>query len=140
MEDISIFTDKNITPTEEMLADSIGNSYKLWTDIKGYVLEKYPRAAEEWKYPGAKYGWSFRLKDKKRVIIYLLPRDNCFKAALVFGQKATEMVLNSSVSDAIKADLQAARVYAEGRGIRIDVRNSHDLSDIRLLIDIKLAN
>lgn len=138
--DKSIFTDKTVIPTDSDLANAIGPCYDLWQNIKEYVLLKYPKATAEWKYPGDKYGWNFRLKDKKRAIIYLLPRDQYFKVAFVFGQKATDAVLASPVSEAIKAELAAARAYAEGRGITIDVKNSLVVSDVKELVAIKMAH
>jgi hypothetical protein len=94
---------------------------------------------EEWKYSGKKFGWSFRINDKKRVIVYLLPREAYFKVAFVFGQKATDAIVNSTISDTIKHELLSAKAYAEGRGIRIDVRGAEVLEDIRNLIEIKLT-
>lgn len=73
---------------------------------------------------GEKYGWNFRIKDKKRAIIYFLPRDNYFKVAFVFGQKATDTIMESDVSPGIRNDLEKATKYAEGRGIRIDVKDN----------------
>lgn len=138
--DTSIFTDKNIVPTDVDLSESLGQCYELWQNIKEYVLLKNPKATAEWNYPGVKYGWSFRIKDKKRAIIYLLPREKYFKAAFVFGQKATNAVLDSNVSEAIKAELKAARIYAEGRGISVEVKNSLLVNDIKELVDIKIAH
>lgn len=100
---------------------------------------KYPDAVDEWNFPGAKYGWSFRIKDKKRAIVYLLPRDKFFKAALVFGQKASDEVMKSKVKNVIKEELRNAKAYAEGRGIRIDV-DDKNVMEILTLIDIKLSN
>ena len=140
MEDISVFKDKNVIPDEKTLTKFTGKTFPLWTAIKDYVYAQYPNATEEWKYPGIKHGWSFRIKDKKRVIVYLLPRDKFFKVAFVFGQKATDTILKSRISDHIKKELKAATVYAEGRGIRIEVRDKGILSDIKSLIDIKLTN
>ena len=83
----SIFMDKSKTPSNEDLKNVLGNSYQNWGIIKNYVLQQYPGGKEEWNFPGKKYGWSFRIKDKKRAIIYLLPREGFFKVAFVFGQK-----------------------------------------------------
>lgn len=130
MEEISIFTDKSKTPGTEDLELAIGQSFEWWKSIRDYVFEKYPAAVEEWNYPGKKYGWSFRIKDKKRAIVYLLPRDQFFKAALVFGKKVFEEILESPVSMDIKKDLKEARVYAEGRGVRIAVTDKKVLEDI----------
>jgi len=134
----SIFNDKLIVPTDDDLKPALGVTYKLWQQIAAYAHDKCPKANDEWKFPGEKHGWSFRVNDKKRVLVYLLPRDGFFKVAMVFGQKAFEAVMNSAVSEEIKQELAAAKAYAEGRGIRIDVRTDAVIKDIRELIDIKL--
>jgi hypothetical protein len=103
------------------------------------VFEKYPKATEEWNFPGKKYGSSFRIKEKKRAIIYLLPRENSFKVAFLFGQKAINQIMKSTINQTIKTELSNARVYAEGRGIRVDVDESI-IEDITRLVEIKLAN
>ena len=135
----SIFPDKAKKPDDQDLVVTLGDQYKLWNDLREFVLDKYPMAIEEWNYPGKKYGWSFRMKDKKRAIIYLLPQQGCFKAAFVFGQKAVDQVLQSEISTEIKTELQQAKVYAEGRGIRIDVKDT-SIPDLKRLVEIKLAN
>ena len=134
----SIFTDKNKQPNNNDLKKALGDTYQIWQLIRNYVISKYPNGSEEWSC--SKYGWSFRIKDKKRAIIYLLPRDKFFKVALVFGQKATDMIMNSQVTKSIKTELNAAKVYAEGRGIRITIEDDTIIDDIKKLIDIKLAN
>lgn len=136
--DISIFTDKLIIPNNNDLSEDLGQKIELWQNIRNIVFEKHPSATEEWNYPGKKYGWSFRIKDKKRAIIYFLPREKYFKVAFAFGQKATNEILASSISPYIKNELESARVYAEGRGIRIDVTDKEIMDDIKMLIDIKL--
>lgn len=138
--DISVFTGKEIIPTDKDLQPVLGDLYPLWMTIRDFVFEKYPTAIEEWNYPGKKYGWSFRIKDKRRAIIYLLPRDGYFKVAFVFGQKATDHIMESDINSNIKKELQEARVYAEGRGISIDVRDEGILGDVRRLVDAKIMH
>jgi len=138
--DISIFTDKKIMPVDDDLHIPLGNMYEMWQQITGYVHLKYPAAIDMWNYSGDKYGWSFRIKDKKRVIVYLLPRDRFFKVVMIFGQKATDAVMNSQVAEALKSELASAKVYVEGRCIRIDILNETILSDLKTLIDIKISH
>lgn len=137
--DESIFMDKNQIPEENELREVMKNHYDWWNQIKKYALSKYPKALMEWNFPGKKYGWSFRIKDKKRAIVYLLPRDGYFMVAFVFGQKATDVILNSVVNEKIKEELRNARKYAEGRGIRIPVNDIGVIKDVKTLIDIKLS-
>lgn len=136
----SVFTDKGKKPGDADLKKALGKHYALWQDIAEFVKQSFPEVKEEWNYSGEKYGWGFRLKDKKRVIVYLLPREGFFKVAFVFGQKASEVVFSASISETIKDELKAAKAYAEGRGIRLEVKNKSQLADIQKLISIKLAH
>jgi hypothetical protein len=138
--DTSIFTDKARIPNNVMLIEALGDLHPVWMKIRDYVFDIYPKATEEWNFPGQKYGWSFRIKDKKRAIIYLLPRDKFFLVAFVFGEKATKDALNSNIASEIKTIIESAKVYAEGRGFRIEVRNYENNEDIKKLIRIKVMN
>ncbi|MFA6151195.1 MAG: DUF3788 domain-containing protein [Chitinophagaceae bacterium] len=135
----SIFTDKDQTPTEDHLKSALGNTYPIWKQFQQFTKEHYPAANEEWNFSGEKFGWSFRIKDKKRVIIYLLPRDQFFKTAFVFGQKAMDKILESELPAFIKEELSAAKAYAEGRGIRIEIKDKTIIPAIEKLIRIKIA-
>lgn len=72
------------------------------------------------------------MKDKKRAIIYFLPRDGFFKAAFVFGRKAPDKILSENISEDIKNDLKNARVYMEGRGIQIEIKDNTPISDAKI--------
>ena len=58
--------------------------------------------------------------------------------AFVFGQKATDAIFESPISENIKSEIRSAKVYAEGRGIRVDVKNKSVIHDIEKLIEIKI--
>jgi len=136
----SIFIDKAVLPTEKDLGEKLGATFPIWNDLKNYLNKILSNPAEEWNFPGKKYGWSFRMKSKKRNIIYFIPLDEFFKVAFVFGMKAFEKVLESNVKERIKKELSEARVYAEGRGVRIDIHEENDIQDIKTLVQIKLEN
>jgi hypothetical protein len=137
--DHSIFMEKENNPEEEELKQALGKTFLFWKEIRTFTEGKVKGVVSEWNYPGAKYGWSFRIKDKKRTVIYLLPRDKFFKVAFVFGQKATDEILAGNYPREIKDELNAARVYAEGRGIRIDVKDKEMVETILLMVSIKTA-
>ncbi len=136
----SVFIQKGMKPTKEDLKKELGDTFELWTTLAEFTKKAIPDSFEEWKYSSEKYGWSFRISDKKRVLIYLLPRDNYFKVAFVFGQKATDKILDSNISESIVQEIRLAKVYAEGRGIRIEIKNKSITNDIKKLIKIKIEN
>ena len=123
-----------------MLREAIGGLYFSWLEIRNYVFEKQPSALEEWNFPRQKYGWSFRIKDKKRAIIYLIPCKNYFLVVFVFGSSATTEALLGTIDQKIKTIFESARVYAEGPGFSIEIRDSSYIADIKALVDIKVSN
>lgn len=135
----SIFTNKNQAPTLSELEQGIASTSVIWKELEVYTLSLEPKASAAWHFSGDKFGWSYRIKDPKRVLVYLLPRDKFFKVAFVFGQKATDEILASDVSTNIKSELANAKVYAEGRGIRLEVKDVECLADLKKLISIKIV-
>ncbi|MDO9254375.1 MAG: DUF3788 family protein [Bacteroidales bacterium] len=59
--------DKAKMPDDVMLSEALGDLHPVWIEIRDYVFQKYPDAVEEWNTPEKNYGWSFRVKDKKRI-------------------------------------------------------------------------
>ena len=137
---LSIFADKEPQPQINDLKPVLGKMLGSWEEILGYIYSKYPEAVEQWSFAGKKYGWSFSLRDKKRAIVYLTPSSSYFMVGMVFGQKATAQALSTGISEEIKDIIRSAKVYAEGRGFRLDLKDNHLIGDIKRLIDIKLAN
>ena len=136
----SIFTNKDFEPTDNELKEALGETYPFWKTLADYTIKSATDSKATWNYSGDKFGWSYRISDRKRVLIYLLPREGFFKAAFVFGQKATENILNSNCQESILLQLKNARVYSEGRGIRIEIKDGQLLDDLKNLILIKIKN
>jgi len=138
---LSIFDDESHQPTKEDLKEKIAANYSVWERIVDHCHKSYSDIAEEWAFSGKKYGWSCRIVSKKRRLLYLIPCDGFFKVGIVFGEKATENALSSKTlsSDVIEI-INSARVYAEGRGFRIDVYDETILEDIFELLAIKVKN
>ena len=134
----SAFMDKEMPPTPKDLATALGASQPLWQEITDLVFRKYPAGVESWNFPGKKYGWSFRIKDKRRALIYLTPLQGHFRVAMVFGQKATDAILNSDVSPLVKKALEESHPYVEGRGISFAIHDNTLLPDLDKLITFKL--
>lgn len=133
----SVFLQQEIIPSEEELQKALGETYPYWKAIYKSAVDLYTVEKEGWHFSGKKYGWSYRISDKKRVLIYLLPRDGYFKVAFVFGEKAVVEIKQSGINPKIVEELLAAKAYAEGRGIRLDIKKDNEIPDVLTLLDIK---
>lgn len=136
----SIFMDLTKTPNASDLEVPLRKTLNVWNEIREFVFEKYPAAIEEWHISVKKYGWGFRIKDKKRAIIYLSPRKGFFRVTMVFGQKATDRILSTDISDFVKEELMKSKVYVEGRVISLEIIDDSFLNDIKKLVEIKIIN
>ena len=137
---LSVLDDKSSVPTDEVVAEVLGfDAVQLWLAVRHHIAETYPPMSVEWNYPGAKYGWSCRLVQKKRRIIYLIPQKDYFLAAFVFGEKAMALVRQAGIPEPLLEELESARKYAEGRGIRFPVRTLDDVETVKKLAACKMA-
>ena len=127
-------------PTAAALARVLGATQPLWDELVAHLEATYAPVTPEWKMARTSPLGFLRLIRKRRTILYLLPRDGCFLTAFVFGEKATAAVRASDVPAAVVTMLNAARPYAEGRGIRLETRTARDLATMKKLAAIKMAH
>jgi len=136
----SAFDDKSHQPTDKDIIEILGRSAKLWFDLKEQIRSGYPSVSEEWSFPGAKWGWSMRLRSKKRVVLYMTPQQKCFTVGMVFGDKAVKAAHDTDLPRPLLKELDAAPKYGEGRPLRIEIRTRSDLAPVAMLAAIKMAN
>jgi hypothetical protein len=127
-------------PSAAALGRALGATQPLWDELVAYLEATYAPVTPEWKMARTSPLGFLRLISKKRTILYLLPRDGHFLTAFVFGEKATAAVRASDVPAAVVTALNEARVYAEGRGIRLETRTLQDVATMKKLAAIKMAS
>lgn len=136
----SIFIDKSVTPSNTMLSEALGRSYKHWESIKQTLGIQYGELTEEWKYYGSSSGWTLKLLLKKRNLFFFAPCKKYFRIAFVFGDKAVKAAEGSDLPPGMIQELKNAKRYAEGRGLRIEVKKQSDIKNIITLVGIKVGN
>jgi Protein of unknown function (DUF3788) len=139
MENPNAFIGKTIQPTAEEVAAALGSTAEIWKQLVEWLAEQGV-ATQEWNSYSPKAGWALRLKFKKRNIVYLAPCHGCFRVAFIFGDKAVEAARQSNLSNSTLKLLDEAPRYPEGTGLRLTVKSSRDLVEIRKFALIKLAN
>ena len=130
----------NNPPDEKALARALGGAKVLWDELIRHVESEHAPVTHRWTASKTSALGFLRLVQKKRTILYLLPREGYFLTAFVFGEKATAAVRASDVPAAVVTMLNAARPYAEGRGIRLETRTARDLATMKKLAAIKMAH
>ncbi|HUX28637.1 MAG TPA: DUF3788 domain-containing protein [Terracidiphilus sp.] len=139
MEPANAFIAHPAQPTPAEISASLGSSDSLWQEIVHWIADQ-GATEEEWKSYSPKYGWSLRMKRKKRTIVYLSPCSGCVRVGFLLGDRAVAAARESSLSKAVLKDIEQARRYAEGTGVHLIVKRARDLAAVKKLVLIKMAN
>lgn len=134
----NLFLDREQKATDEMLSDFLGKSFLHWIELKELLHAEHADIREEWKYYGKKYGWSMKMLLKKKNLFFFVPQNNFFIIGYIFGDKAVAQIQKSKLPQKIINELVEARKYAEGRGIRIQVKSKKDINNVLELVKSKI--
>ncbi|MCM2315643.1 MAG: DUF3788 domain-containing protein [Thermoanaerobaculia bacterium] len=136
---LSAFEDPARPPSSDELRQALGSSAKRWAALLEHVHSAHGPFTELWRHAGAKFGWSLRLMQKERVILYLTPQRGAFLVGLVLGERAARSAEAGSLPPLAVEALAAAPKYAEGRGIRLSVTSDAELEAARALSPYTLS-
>ena len=137
---LSAFDDKSKKPQGSDLKRTLKRASTHWDSLISHVASEYPPLDETWNFSGAKWGWSLRLRQKKRTVLYMTPCEGHFLVGFALGEKAVKAAHRSTLSDSVLTIIDGARKYAEGRAVRIEIRTKKDLENAKKLSSIKMAN
>lgn len=135
------FIGRTEVPTDGDLEAVLGRSAKaFWDQLLAVLAEQHQFDTQEWNSYSTKAGWSLRLKRNKRAILYLSPRHGGFQASLVLGDKAIKAARAARLPARVIETIDSAKRYAEGTGVRLDVKGPADIAVVQKLAAIKVAN
>ena len=77
------FIGRTLPPTDDELCAELGVVRALWDQL----LAELALPVQEWHTYSPKAGWSLRLKQGKRTIVYLTPCHDSFRVAFALGRK-----------------------------------------------------
>jgi hypothetical protein len=137
---LSAFDDKDHQPQEKEIKAKLGKSYPVWVELKDGISSKYPSITEVWAFTSKSTGWGMRLKLADRIILYMTPCEGYFLASVVLGEKAVKAAHEAKLPGSVLAMIDSAKKYAEGRGVRFEVRTAKDIRGLVELVGVKIAS
>jgi hypothetical protein len=132
------FIGKLEPPTADELTAALGPARVYWDQLLARLAAELNLVVEEWNSYSPKYGWSLRLKVKKRNIVYLGPSRGGFNVAFILGDRAVEAARQSTLPRRIVKLVEEGTRYPEGTGVRLEVSGAKDIPAIVKLAAIKL--
>jgi Protein of unknown function (DUF3788) len=134
------FIGKPHPPTDVELAGALGPAKALWDRLLASLAAEHKLTVQEWNSYSPKAGWSLRLKNQRRNIVYLGPCRGAFRTAFVLGGKAVAAARQSDLPSGVIKIINEAKRYAEGTAVRIEIKKEKDIETVTKLAGIKLAH
>jgi hypothetical protein len=137
---LSAFNNKLRKPGADDLKKMLGRTSAHWDNLTTHISAEYAPLDATWNFAGANWGWSLRLKQKKRTVLYMTPCKGHFLVGFVLGEKAVKSAHEGNLPDSVLEIIDETKKYAEGRAVRIEIKNKKDLEIAKELAAIKMAN
>jgi Protein of unknown function (DUF3788) len=137
---LSAFTDRSHQPTQVDLEATLGKTFRLWNDLQARLAARLSSPSTLWAFGGKSIGWGLRLKSNDRIVLYLTPCHDHFLVSFVLGPRAVAAARASTLPASIISAIDGARRYAEGTGVRFEIRHRQTLQDMEALAVIKMEN
>jgi hypothetical protein len=134
---LSAFADKAHQPTDKDLRLVLGKAFTAWVRLIELVSDRIVPISQVWGFTSVSTGWGLRLKRNDRVILYLTPREDHFLVSFALGEKAVVAARGRKLPESIMKAIESAPRYAEGRGVRIEIRQVRQVSALATLAEIK---
>jgi hypothetical protein len=134
------FLNKPVAPSDAELSAAIGKFKVLWDRLLSDLAADGLTTSWGWHCYSRKAGWSVRANRDERTILYLAPYRGGFRVSFALGGKAIEAVRAAKFPKHVMDVIDAAPKYAEGFGIRLDVKGPKDLPSIKKLAAIKVQH
>lgn len=131
--------DPSRQPDRHTLIESLGQLASLWDSVIGLTRARSAQMAPVWHFAWPKIGWSLRLVEGARILVYLTPGDQQFQIGLVLGAKAVAAARQAGISPAAHQVLDSAPRYAEGLGVRVVVTEAQDIAAFSEILEIKCS-
>lgn len=134
------FIGKQKKPTVTELSSVLGPAKATWDQLLTKLAEDLEVNIHEWNSYSPKAGWSLKVKQGDRTILYMSPCNGSFRVSFALGDKAVKAALQSDLPRSVLKIIKEAKRYAEGTAVRIDVKAASELTAILKLANLKVAN
>jgi len=126
-------------PSREELVGMIGESQTFWDRLMKHLRAEYAPLSEKWNFSEQNFGWSLRLMQRQRTVLYLVPRPGHFLVAFILGEDVIRVARQAGLHTRDVDLIRKAPKFANGKGVRLEVREGKDLGSIKRLATAKMA-
>lgn len=137
---LSAFPHGPRAPNDTDIRATLGPAFATWTRLLTAVGQRLGPVSMVWASAGPSTGWGLRVKLKERTMLYMTPQERQLLVSFALGERAVAAAAAARLPAAINEAIAFAPRYAEGRGVRIQVRTSRLIPGIAKLAEIRRSH
>jgi len=135
---IGVFVDKKHQPSEAEIQQVMGSKLLVWQELVQFLREHYP-SDEDFKFLyGKKYGWALRFRKRGQLLTSLYPTAGGFTVQINLGSDALEQTGDLQLGENVRAVIEKATLFPEGKWLFIPVQSAEDVRDIQHLLALRV--
>ncbi len=135
----AVLTDRNRTPTDEMIYAHLGRRRALWDALFAHLRAECPGSTSEWRYYNDGNSWLLNASRRKKTIFWLSLTGTTFRITGYFTDKAGDAIRRSALPGELKKPFLEDAGPGKLRGITITFRTKTDLAHAKTLIALKTS-
>jgi hypothetical protein len=134
---------ENLTPSSKDIINFIGAAEAIWNELTEYIENTYQTKPKlEYSRCSMQPGWNVKYKKSSKSLCTLYPMEDYFIALVVIGPKEqdeAEAAMEAGVFSAYVRELyRKSSGYAMGSWLMIEVKDGSILTDIKILMDMRV--
>ena len=134
------FDDRTAPPADDAVRAVLGAAAPLWSALRAAIAEAHGPLDSEWVWGGRPHGWSLRLRQRKRAVLYMTPCAGFFRAAFALGERAAGAAADAGLAPHLLRAIEEAPRFAEGRAVRLEVRSAAAIADVLAIAALKMRH
>jgi hypothetical protein len=122
-------------PSEPELRQLLGRRYGLFDK----VAHPAPSVTGEWRRYKKGTPPVLKVIDGRHTLYYVRPDKSSVHVTFLITRRASDAALASRIPRHLRAALQSAQEFPEGRAVRLELHRLADVADVEALLAVKLA-
>ncbi len=130
------FVERTHRPTAQGVREVLGRGRPHWDALADFMTTTY-KARSDFKFYGRNFGWALTYRKAGRSLLALFPARGALTALVVLGHTEVGWALEVRLSEDVKALIDGATEFKEGRWLFVPVRTRKDVVDVEKLVLVK---
>lgn len=130
-------TDPAITPTEELIADCLGDTYGLWTDLTSGLTDGELGLELKWSYYKDSKAWLCKAVRGAKTLAWLSVWEGYSQATVYFSERHREGLAELPLESALRRQIATEAMVGRMLPVPMPLRNHRAVVDALTVIRFK---